>query len=235
VAAARSGSSPGTGPGGGIGLFGGTFDPIHVAHLRAAEEVREAERLDEVRFVPAALPPHKEAGGIALAAHRLHMVELAVAGSPGLRAWDVELGRTGPSYSVDTVRALRAEVGPDTRIALILGRDAFDEFHTWRDPGTILTLCDVIVMTRPPWSGGLSLDDVRVAGGGGFRYDAASGTIRHASGRGVSLQRITALDISASAIRALVSARRSIRFLVTPAVESYIREHDLYRAEDQPS
>jgi nicotinate-nucleotide adenylyltransferase len=197
--------------------------------------VREAAGLDEIRFVPSAVPPHKEAEGIAAAVHRLRMVELAVAGGAGLRAWDVEIGRTGPSYSVDTVRALRAELGPDARIAFIMGRDAFDEFHTWREPETILSLCDVIVMTRPPWSGGLSLDDLRVASVASFRYDVVSGTIRHASGRGVSLQRITALDISASAVRALVSARRSIRFLVPPAVEAYIGTHGLYRAEDPSS
>jgi len=197
--------------------------------------VRAAEGLDEIRFVPSSVPPHKEADGIAPAAHRLRMVELAVAGCPGLRAWDVEVGRPGPSYSVDTVRALRAELGPDARIVFILGRDAFDEFHTWREPESILSLCDVVVMTRPPWSGGLSLDDLRVARGGSFRYDTASGTIRHASGRGVSLQRITALDISASAIRALVSAGRSIRFLVPAAVEAYIDTHGLYRVEDRPS
>lgn len=197
--------------------------------------MREAQRLDEIRFVPSAVPPHKETEGIAPAAHRLRMVELAVAGCPGLRAWDVELGRNGPSYSVDTVHALRAEVGPEARIAFIMGRDAFDEFHTWKEPATILSLCDVVVMTRPPWSGELSLDDLRVAGAESFRYDPASGTIRHASGRGVSLQRITALDISASAVRALVSARRSIRFLVPAAVEAYIEAHGLYRPEDRPS
>ena len=193
--------------------------------------MRQAEELAEIRFVPASVPPHKEAEGITPARHRLRMVELAVAGCPGFRSWDVELGRIGPSYSVDTVRALRAEVGPAVRIALILGRDAFDEFHTWREPETILSLCDLVVMTRPPWSSTLSLDDVRVAGGEAFRYDAGSGTIRHASGRGVSLQRITALDISATAIRALVTTRRSIRFLVPSAVEEYIAAAGLYRAD----
>ena len=197
--------------------------------------MREAEGLAEVRFVPSAVPPHKEGDGIAPAADRLRMVELAVEGSSQLRAWDVEIGRTGPSYSVDTVRALRAELGPDARIVFIMGRDAFDEFHTWREPETILSLCDLVVTTRPPWSGNLSLDDLRVARPEAFRYDARSGTIRHASGRGVSLQRITALDISATAIRALVSARRSIRFLVPPAVEAYIDAHGLYRTEDRPS
>jgi nicotinate-nucleotide adenylyltransferase len=193
--------------------------------------VRQAEGLDEIRFVPASVPPHKEAEGVTLAKHRLRMVELAVAGCPGFRSWDVELERTGPSYSVDTVRALRAEVGPAARIVLILGRDAFDEFHTWRDPETILSLCDLVVVTRPPWSSSLSLDDLRVAGREAFRYDARSGTIRHASGRGVSLQRITALDISATAIRALVTTRRSIRFLVPSAVEEYIAAAGLYRQD----
>jgi nicotinate-nucleotide adenylyltransferase len=163
------------------------------------------------------------------------MVELAVAGSPGLRVWDLELQRTGPSYSVDTIRALRAEVGPDVRVAFIMGRDAFDEFHTWKEPEVIVTLCDIIVMTRPPWPETLSTEDLRIAGADSFRYDPRSGTIRHASGREVSLQRITALDISATAIRALVSARRSIRFLVPLAVEAYIEAHGLYRSEGDPS
>ncbi len=197
--------------------------------------MREGAGLDEIRIVPSAVPPHKEGEGVAPAAHRLRMAELAVAGCAGLRVWDVEIGRAGPSYSVDTVRTLRAEIGPDVRIAFIMGRDAFEEFHTWREPETICSLCDVIVMSRPPWPGTLSIDDLRVASPASFRYDAASGTIRHASGRGVSLQRITALDISASAIRALVSARRSIRFLVPPAVEAYIATHGLYRAEDHAS
>ena len=149
---------------GGIGILGGTFNPIHLGHLRAAEEVRETQGLDEVRFVPSSVPPHKEAEGIVAATHRLRMVELAVAGCAGLVAWDVELGRTGASYTVDTVRALRAEIGDDVRIVFILGRDAFDEFHTWREPETILSLCDLVVITRPPWSEALSLGDLRIAG-----------------------------------------------------------------------
>jgi nicotinate-nucleotide adenylyltransferase len=216
---------------GGVGILGGTFNPIHLGHLRAAEEVREAEGLDEIRLVPAALPPHKEADGIIASGHRFRMVELAVQDTPGLRAWDVELGRPGPSYSIDTVRALRAEVGPQGRIAFILGHDAFEEFHTWREPEAILSLCELVVMMRPPWPPARSPGDLCIAGGGAFRYDAGSGTIRHASGRGVSLLHITGLDISATAIRALVAAGRSIRFLVPPAVEAYIARHGLYRGE----
>ena len=206
-----------------------------MAHLRAAEEVRERCRLDEIRFVPAAVPVHKEAEGIAPAEDRLRMVELAIAGCPAFRAWDVELRRVGPSYSVDTIRELRDEVGPDTRIVFVMGRDAFDEFHTWKEPGTILGLCDVVVITRPPWPDTLSPDDLRVAIPRPFDYDPRSGTIRHASGRAVSLQRITALDISATAIRHMVSAGRSIQFLVPAAVASYIAASGLYTtgAEDQ--
>lgn len=202
---------------------------MHLGHLRAAEEVREGAGLDEIRFVPAAVPVHKESDDIAPAVDRLRMVELAIADCPAFRTWDIELRRRGPSYSIDTIRALRDEVGPETRIAFIMGRDAFDDFHTWKDPAVILGLCDLVIITRPPWPDTLSPDALRVAMPEPFDYDSASGTIRHASGRAVSLQRITALDISATAIRHLVSAGRSIRFLVPPAVASYIDAHQLYR------
>lgn len=214
---------------GGVGILGGTFDPIHFGHLRAAEEVREAQELDEIRLVPAAVPPHKSRAGISAAPHRLAMARLATAGIAGFRVWDVELARSGPSYSVDTLRALRAEVGPALRVVFVVGRDAFAEFHTWHEYETIFTLCDVVVVTRPPWPADLTLDDLPVAARPAFRYDRRGEAIRHASGRGVSLQRITALDISATTIRALVAHGRSIRFLVPPAVEAYIAEHGLYR------
>ena len=202
----------------GVGILGGTFDPIHLGHLRAAEEVREAQGLDEMRLVPAALPPHKN-DAVAPAADRLRMVELAVAGAPGLRAWDVEIGRAGPSFSIDTVRALRNEVGRDVRVAFVLGRDAFGDFHTWKDHASIFALCDVVVMTRPPWPARLALEDFPVASRGGFRYDPISEVFRHESGRVVTLQRITALDISATAIRRRIAARQSIRYLVPAEVE----------------
>lgn len=215
----------------GIGILGGTFDPIHLAHLRAAEELREACALDEVRLVPAAIPPHKQTIPLAAAAQRLRMVELATAGAPGLRPWSIELERTGPSYSVDTVRALRAEVGPATRIVFALGRDAFADFHTWHEPEGIVALADVAVLTRPPWPETLVLDDLPVATRGALCYDFTSESFRHASGHEVKLLRITGLDISATAIRARVAAGRSIRFLVPAAVEDHIARHRLYRAE----
>jgi nicotinate-nucleotide adenylyltransferase len=217
---------------GGVGILGGTFDPVHLAHLRAAEEVREAQGLDEVRLVPAATPPHK-GGKLTAAEHRVRMAALATDGAPGLTVWDTELRRSGPSYSVDTLRALRAESGADARIVFVLGRDAFADFHTWREHEAIFALCDLVVVTRPPWPETLAVEDFPVAARAAFRYEPRSGSIRHESGHGVSLQRITALDISATAIRAHVAARRSIRFLVPPAVEAYIAEHRLYREEDR--
>ncbi|TMA64944.1 MAG: nicotinate (nicotinamide) nucleotide adenylyltransferase [Deltaproteobacteria bacterium] len=167
---------------GGIGIFGGTFDPIHLGHLRGAEEVRETLALDEVRFVPAAAPPHRRGAPLAPANHRYRMVELGIADVPGFRSWDVELARPGPSYSVDTLRAVRAEVGTAVRVAFVLGFDAFRDFETWKEHATLFTLCDVVVMTRPPWPQDLSLEDIPLAARKAFRYDSGSEAFLHESG-----------------------------------------------------
>lgn len=218
----------------GIGIFGGTFNPIHLGHLRAAEEFREACALDEVRLIPSALPPHKTSDDLAPAADRLRMVELAVEGTAGFRPWAIELERPGPSYSVDTLRALRGVVPPATRIVFAVGRDAFADFHTWKEHEAIFGLCDVAVLTRPPWPERLVQSDFPVVSQKSFCYDSTSDAFRHVSGHSVSFERITALDISATDIRLRVRTRRSIRFLVPPAVESYIAAHGLYRSEDGP-
>jgi len=216
----------------GIGIFGGTFDPIHLGHLRAAEEVREAERLDEMWLLPAALPPHKEGERLAGAADRLRMVELAVTGVPGFRVSRLELDRPGPSYSVDTLRAVRAQVGAAARLVFALGLDAFRDFHLWKEHAALFALADVIVVTRPPAPARLTTDEIPLAAREAFWYDSGSGVFHHQSGRVLRLQHITALDISAARIRANVAAGRSIRFLVPPLVEAYIAAHRLYREED---
>ena len=217
---------------GGVGIFGGTFNPIHFGHLRAAEEVREAEALDEMWLVPAALPPHKESAGLAGAAHRLAMVEQAIAGVPGFRASSLELERAGASYSIDTIRLIHERLAPDTRLVFVLGRDAFRDFHTWREPENIFALCDVVVVTRPPAVDPLTDAEIPIAARNAFCYDPSSESFRHRSGHVLKLQRITALDIAAASIRARLAARRSVRFLVPPAVEAYIAAHGLYRQED---
>jgi nicotinate-nucleotide adenylyltransferase len=218
---------------GSIGILGGTFNPIHLGHLRAAEEVREAEGLDEVWFVPAALPPHKEAEGLVTAAHRLRMVELAVAGVPGFRASGLELERGGASYSIDTLRAVRAQVGPEVRLVFVIGYDAFHDFASWKEHAAIFSVCDVVVVTRPPWPDHLPAEEIPVAAREAFCYDPISESFRHRSGHVLSLQRITALDIAAATIRARLVAGRSVRFLLPPAVEAYVAEHGLYRQGDQ--
>jgi nicotinate-nucleotide adenylyltransferase len=214
----------------GLGIFGGSFNPVHLGHLRAAEEVRDAERLEEMRLVPAALPPHKD--GLIAAEHRLRMVELAVAGVPGFCVSRLELDRPGPSYSVDTLRAVRAEVGTAARVVFVLGLDAFRDFHTWKEHATIFTLADVVVVTRPPAPSRLSADDIPLAAREAFWYDSDSEVFRHRSGHVLKLQHITALDIAAASIRTAVAAGGSIRFLVPAAVEAYVAEHRLYRKED---
>ncbi len=215
----------------GIGILGGTFDPIHLGHLRAAEEVRDAEQLDEMRLVPAAQPPHKD-GPLATAAHRLRMVELAVADVPGFRVSRLEVERPGRSYSIDTLRAVRHEIGEAARLVFVLGRDAFRDFHSWKDHAAIFALCDVVVVTRPHAAARLAMDEIPLAAREAFWYDSGSEAFRHRSGHVLKLQHIAALDISAASIRASVAAGRSIRFLVPAAVETYIATHRLYRPQE---
>jgi nicotinate-nucleotide adenylyltransferase len=216
---------------GSIGVLGGSFNPVHFGHLRAAEEVREGLALDEVLLVPAAAPPHKDAAALAPAHHRLRMLELAIAGRSGLRVERLELDRPGPSYSIDTLRALRADPR-GARLVFALGWDAFHDLGTWKEHAEIFATADVVVVTRPPGPTRITLDDIPVAAREAFCYDPSSESFRHASGHVLTLQRITALDISAAAIRARVAAGRSIRFLVPAAVEAYIEAHRLYRPGD---
>jgi nicotinate-nucleotide adenylyltransferase len=220
--------------GGGIGILGGTFNPIHLGHLRAAEEVREEQGLDEMWFVPAALPPHKQPAVLVSAAHRLRMVELAVRGVPGFRVSSIELERSGPSYTIDTLTAIRAQVGVGTRLVFVLGSDAFAELHTWKRYAEIFGACDLVVVARPPAPARLAIGQIPLAARGAFWYDSASGSFRHESGHVLRLQQITGLDISAESIRTRLAARRSIRFLVPSDVESYIAEYGLYGAEVSP-
>jgi nicotinate-nucleotide adenylyltransferase len=210
-------------------VLGGTFDPIHLAHLRVAEEIREAQGLEQVRLVPSAVPPHKRSAG-ASARHRLAMVRRAVAGHAGLAAWDVELRRAGPSYSVDTLRALRAERGPGGRIVFALGWDAFAELDTWKEYAAIFGMCDIVVVTRAAHPTRLVLRDFPIAARKALHYDRRSAGFRHVSGHRVTLQRVTALDISSTDVRTRVRAGRSIAFLVPEPVRTYIHDHTLYGA-----
>ena len=132
-----------------IGLFGGTFNPVHFGHLRAALEIREGFDLDEVILIPAALPPHKTSVEVADAVDRMQMLDLALDDVSGLRLSDVELKRSGPSYTIDTVRYFSSALPDNSRIYLIMGLDAFLEFDTWKSHNELLEQIPFIIISRP--------------------------------------------------------------------------------------
>jgi nicotinate-nucleotide adenylyltransferase len=206
-----------------IGLFGGTFDPVHLAHLRTAEEVREALALDCVHFVLAATPPHKAPGAQAPVEHRRRMLELALAEHPGFTLDLSELGRNGPSYSIDTIRDTQRRE-PDAGLTFILGADAFAEIGTWKEYDAIFTLCDFCVISRP----GSADRELPIAVENAFCYEPSRGVYVHRSGRVLRFLSVTALMISASDIRQRCATGRSIRFLVPDTVADYVATHGLY-------
>jgi nicotinate-nucleotide adenylyltransferase len=211
-----------------LGILGGSFDPIHLGHLRSAEEVREALALDRVYFVPANDPPHKPGRRLVDGRARLAMLEIAVAENPAFRASAVELERGGISYSVDTIQSF-ASAEPQASLFLIVGIDTFREMHTWKDVVRIFELVSVVVTSRPPNAADQSIGHLPVAAQEAFCYDPSTLSYRHRSGTRLCFVSITAIDISATAIRERARRGQSIRYLVPAVVESYIREHGLYR------
>jgi nicotinate-nucleotide adenylyltransferase len=206
-----------------VGLFGGTFNPVHLAHLRAAEEVAEARALDRVDFVLAAVPPHKPGADLAPVADRLRMLELALADNPRFAVNTCEVERGGRSYSVDTIRICR-DREPGAAFAFILGADAFAEIESWKDFAEIFALCDLCVISRP----GAGPARPPIAVENAFCYDPGRGVYTHRSGHSLELLPVTALMISASDIRHRRAAGRSTRYLVPAAVDDYMSAHDLY-------
>lgn len=190
-----------------VALFGGSFDPIHLGHLIAARVAAERLGVDEVRFIPAAAQPHKGGHHAAPAEDRLAMLRLAVRGEPGFVVETIEMERPGPSYTVDTLRALRARE-PGRPFILLVGADAARGFPEWREPEAIRALARVVVLTRPghPPDPAVEADEV-VA--------------------------VPAVDISATEIRRRAADGRSLRFWVPDAVAEYIATHGLYRMESR--
>ncbi|MCM2359827.1 MAG: nicotinate-nucleotide adenylyltransferase [Geobacteraceae bacterium] len=210
-----------------VGILGGTFNPIHIAHLRIAEEVRDRFDLAEVMFVPAAAPPHKPLAGDLPFARRCEMVRRAIAGNPFFSVSDIEQRRGGKSYSIDTLRAFRQE-RPDDEFFFIIGSDSFLEFGSWRDYGGFFDYCNLVVVERP---GAVvtALDQaLPVAIAHEFCYYGAEKRLAHRSGYSIYHLEGVPLDISSSSIRELARLGRSIRYLVPEAVEHYIKEQRLY-------
>ena len=184
-----------------LGVFGGTFNPIHLGHLLLAETARDALKLDRVLFIPDGRPPHKAAPGLAPGGERLKLIQLAIRDHPAFAVSDIELQRPGPSYSVETVRLLRKQL-PDATLFLLMGQDRLAV--RWAAWSELKRLCTVAAVRRP--------------GNRGARRE-----------RGVEWLTMPQVDISSSDIRARLRAGRSIRYLVPGPVERYLRQHRLYQ------
>jgi len=212
-----------------IGLFGGTFNPIHYGHLRPAEEIGDRLDLDPVIFIPASDPPHKEKKDLLPAPLRAEMVRLAIADNPRFFFSDAEIARPGKSYSVETIPYFQRLWGEAAELYFILGLDAFLEIGAWRDPGTLFTLCHFVILTRPGFEKFFTPEHLPVDLAPEFCYDPKKDGYMHKSGFGVFPREITALDISSTKIREIVRRGGSIRYLVPPAVEKFVAEQRLYQ------
>ncbi len=213
-----------------IGIFGGTFNPVHFAHLRIAEEVRERCALDRILFMPAKLPPHKELDERVPFAHRLAMVEAATAENEAFAVSDLEARREGKSYSVHTLEILRRE-NPEDEFYFLMGMDSFAEIASWKEYERLFTLAHIVVISRPGAPGGDPLSLLPVAIADEFCYDYAAKKLNHKSGFSVIFTEETYLDISSTKIRGLVGDGRSFRYLTPGVVERYIYRHTLYQGD----
>jgi nicotinate-nucleotide adenylyltransferase len=189
-----------------IGILGGTFNPIHLGHLLIAQDAVEASKLDRVLFIPSASPPHKQLAGNISAAHRLRMVNHAIAADQRFAVDDLEIRRGGKSYSVDTLVELRSRY-PRAEFYFIIGADSLDELHLWKDARRLVKLCRFLAVTRPGYKG-------KPARLPGLRYQ---------------LLDAHPCAIASREIRERVARGRSIRYLVSDGVVRYIRRHKLYQ------
>ncbi len=210
-----------------VGLFGGSFNPIHLGHLRAAEEVREAMALDLVYFIPAAIQPLKSQAEFASAEHRLEMVRQATKGNRYFMVSDSEIKRGGQSYTVDTVRMFLKTLRPPVTLFLIMGADAFADIEPWKEYQELARLCSIIVHTRAvedePNNQRVSLAALNRLG-----YTAKGDHYVNQGGQTLSFLVTTFLPISATSIRQGIREGKSIRYLVPGDVYEYIKRHALY-------
>ena len=195
-----------------VGVFGGTFDPIHIGHLVAAEETRVQLSLERVVFVPAGLPPHKLANHISPVEHRLAMVQLAIASNPYFTVSRVDIDRFGPCYTVDTMELLRDEWGPGTELYFIMGSDSLADILTWHKPERLIRLCRLAVVKRPGYEVDIEELD-RLLPGIASRVRFINSPL---------------IDVASCDIRRRVREGLSIKYQVPEVVEKYIYEHGLY-------
>lgn len=206
----------------GVGLFGGTFDPIHCGHLIVARSIREQLSLQSIVFIPAARPPHKGHAPMTTPEHRLEMVRLSVEGEEGLTYDDCELHRPGPSYTYQTVVDFRQRLGAAAPLYWIIGADLSAELGTWYRIRELLQGCGMVTVSRPGW------DEPDLSALASVLDAGQIARLREGITRGPRI------DISATDIRRRVAAGRSIRFLVPEPVRHYIEQHGLYRLPELP-
>jgi nicotinate-nucleotide adenylyltransferase len=219
-----------------IGLFGGTFDPIHIGHLRVALEVKEGFNLDQIVLIPAASPPHKTKTEVTKASDRLAMVDLAIDGRSEFAVSDIELKRSGNSYTIDTICHLKKSLAKDIEIFFILGVDAFLEIDTWKSYRDLLEQVCFIVINRPildsretsvRW--GILENFLKSKISEKYTFSDIGSCFEHPKARPIYIFDVTSLDISSTGIRKLVKKGRSIAFLVPEKVSRYIETRGLYR------
>jgi len=202
------------------GLFGGTFNPIHLGHLRAAEEICEALTLDRMVFIPANIPPHKEGHELAAPTVRERCVAAAISENPLFELSRVELDREGPSYSIDTIKHFVAEYS-GAELWFIVGEDAFAEIGSWYQFKELFSLVNIAVMSRPPGIKAHILPSIMEE-----EFFAEEWGYIHSSGNAVRFVSVTPLDISSTAIREAIRAGRSIRYLVPETVREILEKED---------
>ena len=214
--------------GGGIGILGGTFNPIHLGHLRAAEEVCEILGLERVVFVPSAEPPHKEGerGVIAPAKLRCEWVRRAIADNPRFEMDLLEFDRHGPSYTVETLRSFGERLAPEKPV-FVIGQDAFAEIETWREPSTVFTLAHFAVITRPPGRERTLAEQLPASVAQQFDLEGDFGRHRSA-GTWIRRLHISALDVSATDIRRRIREGHSVRYLIPETVRREVISSGIY-------
>jgi len=212
-----------------VGLFGGTFDPIHLGHLRAAEEIRQILSLTKIYFIPSSIPPHKEGSDITCASDRLKMLRLAIEGNEYFNISEFELESKSTSYTVDTLEHLSG-TSPDTEFYFILGNELFNHIESWKDYRRLFELTNFAVITRPGFSD-LDSNKIPLALKEDFRYYKKIGNVisyTKSSLRNIVFAEIRGIEISSTDIRNSVKSNKSIKYLVPDKIEKYIITEKLY-------
>ncbi|WKZ20541.1 MAG: nicotinate-nucleotide adenylyltransferase [Candidatus Jettenia sp. CY-1] len=208
-----------------IGIFGGSFNPIHIGHLIVAEEVFQQQRLSKVVFIPTGISPHKESIDLIHSSHRYHMVKQAISDNDHFEISDLEIKRSGKSYTIDTVRTLKGMYGEKQNLYLIIGSDMLHEINTWKDIDILSSLCRFVVVNRfpVPINEGSHKSHTPLTKEKSYNFNKEKKEFERLK------VMIPFIGISSTEIRDRLRDGRSIRYLVPRCVEEYIKAHNLYR------